>query len=714
MPLISILIPSKNSMDYYSECILSALRQTLSDIEILCIDAQSDDGTRELILDTAQIDPRVRLIDSDKASYGYQINQGIAQAQGEFIMILESDDYLEQDAVQYYYNLITKHDLDFVRSDHDLFKGEGDNRSFSRRILSSFKGYYNKVMNPSQTVECMYLTNLMQSGMFRRSFLVENNINLHETPGASYQDAGFWWQAYTQAERVMFTKDIKYHLRRDNPNSSVLSKDKVFAICDEYDFIHDYLIKNDLHRFLGMCAKRRFDNYQWNAKRIGDWHRPAFFERFAEDFRKLRDNNELDRTYFSPRMWNRINLIIDLGAAYYWNEWHHLRRIDALKASNKKLTEQIETHNAQMRKVKKAAAQQKKIWRDALIETENELVTLQNSKEYQRALKLSSVFSNTEIVPYKSKIIDLDNATASAKRKAPQDTFKVTNPFSGGMYSYVVNKGKESLSSFLPMICSKRKAFWPNLKAPQSYTEIALSRRLDDPYREVKMRFSDVIEARTYAGELIGKDRIMNCLGVWDSPDNFAMDALPYSCVVRCNQSDDVEIVIHDKRLFSLKEIKQQLKKWNAGNFAFIKNYNLYLRDTPKRYYAEDLLMDENVDNTVSFWFFNGALRFIQVAGKEDNATKCSCFDPQGELMLFSLGTPNHDVDIDASALIERLGAEAQTLALEVDHCIVSFKKGKDGVHRFCKYSFGAAETFTAWRPTRADYLVGAYWDITS
>ncbi len=714
MPLISILIPSKNSLAYYSECIISALNQTISDIEVLCIDAMSDDGTRQLIEETVKIDGRVRLINAKKASYGYQINRGIKEATGAYIMILESDDYLELDALDYYLGLLEKHNLDFVRSDHDLFKGEGANRTFTRRILTTFKGYYNKVMNPSQTVECMYLTNLMQSGMFRRAFLLEKNIMLHETPGASYQDAGFWWQTYTQAERAMFTKEIKYHLRRDNPNSSVLSKDKVFAICDEYDFIHDYLIRNKLNQFLPMCAKRRFDNYQWNAKRIGDWHRPAFFERFAKDFRKLRDNNELDRAYFSPRMWNRLEAVMHLGAAYYWNDWHYLKKIDTLKASNKKLTTQINAQKEKNRTIAKEAAKQKKLWRDALIEAEKELITIQHSKEYQRALEHSSRMVQDQHALYRSKLQDLDEASSQGKRKRSQVKSKAENPFSGILYKCLEEGDNETLARFLPMICSKRKGLWPNLYKPRSYTEIAICRRLRDPFHDKKAYYSDIFNARSYAQEVLGSEHVEQFLATWDKPSEFFKDELPNSFAVCCNQSSEAKISIFDKRLILNGDVQAQLKKWTYGNFAYLHNYNLYQRDIKKRFYAEELLLDDHPEKVVSFWYFNSELRFIQISGTENHIDKCSCFDPQGELMLFSLAALNHDHNIDASAHIERLGSKAESLALDVDHCIIIFRKGQDGAYRFYKYSFGSCETFAAWRPTRADYLVGDYWDITS
>lgn len=125
VPKVSVVIPSLNSIDYYEECINSAVRQDLKDIEIICVDAGSNDGTRDIIAKYMKEDPRVRLIEPDMRSYGRQMNLGIDAARGEYLFILESDDYIESDTLSYYYGIAKENDLDFVKSDHAQFWGGG-------------------------------------------------------------------------------------------------------------------------------------------------------------------------------------------------------------------------------------------------------------------------------------------------------------------------------------------------------------------------------------------------------------------------------------------------------------------------------------------------------------------------------------------------------------------------------------------------------------
>ena len=90
MPKLSIIMPSLNVHLYIKDCLESVIHQTLHDLEILCIDAGSTDGTWEILEKYAGKDNRIRLIRSPQKSYGYQMNLGIRESTGEYIGIVET------------------------------------------------------------------------------------------------------------------------------------------------------------------------------------------------------------------------------------------------------------------------------------------------------------------------------------------------------------------------------------------------------------------------------------------------------------------------------------------------------------------------------------------------------------------------------------------------------------------------------------------------
>jgi Glycosyltransferases involved in cell wall biogenesis len=227
MPKVTIVMPSLNVAPFIRECIDSVVAQTLEDIEILCIDAGSTDGTLEILQDYAASDSRIRIINSDKKSYGYQMNLGFCIAKGEYIGIVETDDYVESNMFEKLYEVAADNDADFVKSNFYLFADmPGTGRitlehklygSKTDEIISKRVSYADYV---KQTVP---FDIFMWNGIYRRDFVLKNNIRLNETPGAAYQDAGFRCQIAFLVQKGVFIPSLFYHYRRDNAGSSMYS-----------------------------------------------------------------------------------------------------------------------------------------------------------------------------------------------------------------------------------------------------------------------------------------------------------------------------------------------------------------------------------------------------------------------------------------------------------------------------------------------------------
>ena len=118
---VSVIMPSLNVAPYIRECLESVVNQSLNDIEIICVDAGSTDGTREIIAEYAKNDQRIRCIDSDMKSYGHQVNLGIEAAIGDYIAVLETDDYIDTCMYEKLYDTASVYDLDYIKSDFDAF-----------------------------------------------------------------------------------------------------------------------------------------------------------------------------------------------------------------------------------------------------------------------------------------------------------------------------------------------------------------------------------------------------------------------------------------------------------------------------------------------------------------------------------------------------------------------------------------------------------------
>ena len=94
MPKVSIIIPTYNVEDYLRECMESVVRQTLHDIEIICINDGSTDGSLKILQEYAQKDSRIVLVDKMNEGYGVGMNIGLDKATGEYVGIVEPDDFV--------------------------------------------------------------------------------------------------------------------------------------------------------------------------------------------------------------------------------------------------------------------------------------------------------------------------------------------------------------------------------------------------------------------------------------------------------------------------------------------------------------------------------------------------------------------------------------------------------------------------------------------
>lgn len=283
---VSIIIPVCNVEKYLRVCLESVKNQTLKDIEIICVDDGSKDSSLAILMEYESKDSRFNIITKPNAGYGHTMNMGMAAATGEYIGIVESDDYVKTDMFEKLYNAAKQNDADVVKSDYYIFE-TSDDLEISEYKNTCKEEYYNRVLNGENCREIFNFAMMNWTGIYRRTFIEENQIRHNESPGASFQDNGFWFQTFVNAKKIVFINEAFYYYRQDNPNSSINDKRKVFTICDEYEFIKKYLISHPelASKYYGIFLAKRFFNYDFTYNKLLEEHKNPFLERAAVDFR---------------------------------------------------------------------------------------------------------------------------------------------------------------------------------------------------------------------------------------------------------------------------------------------------------------------------------------------------------------------------------------------------------------------------------------------
>lgn len=111
-PLLSIIVPVYNVEKYLSRCLDSLTNQTLSNIEIICVNDGSTDNSLTILKKYATIDNRIILIDKQNGGLSSARNAGLEIIRGEYFMFVDSDDWLDKQACQESYNTIIKYEAD--------------------------------------------------------------------------------------------------------------------------------------------------------------------------------------------------------------------------------------------------------------------------------------------------------------------------------------------------------------------------------------------------------------------------------------------------------------------------------------------------------------------------------------------------------------------------------------------------------------------------
>ena len=114
MVKISVVIPVYNTQNYLNECIDSVLNQSFKDFEIICINDGSTDNSLSILSDYEVSDERIKVISQQNRGLGASRNEGLKLAQGEYVLFLDSDDYLTPDALEKLYNQAYANDLDLI------------------------------------------------------------------------------------------------------------------------------------------------------------------------------------------------------------------------------------------------------------------------------------------------------------------------------------------------------------------------------------------------------------------------------------------------------------------------------------------------------------------------------------------------------------------------------------------------------------------------
>lgn len=286
VPKVSVIVPVYNTEKYLAQCLDSILAQTLQEMEVICVDDGSTDGSGRILDGYAGKDARVKVIHRANGGYGAAMNAGLGMATGDYIGIVESDDCIEAEMYGELYKAAAEDDLDLVKSDAYYWIDEiGYRKRVFRRQLASC---YDRVLGDmDRNIFFDFFMNIW-TGIYKRDFLEKYGIRFHESGGAAYQDNGFWMQTLIYCRKAKWLNQAFYLYRQDNPLASVKSRDKALAMTEEYAYLEQILLGRQDYGYLAYCYYYRLFRHQGTFYRIADEYKREFCEQIRKDYAKYK------------------------------------------------------------------------------------------------------------------------------------------------------------------------------------------------------------------------------------------------------------------------------------------------------------------------------------------------------------------------------------------------------------------------------------------
>ena len=232
-PKVSVIVPIYGVEKYLRQCVDSILAQTLKEIEVILVDDGSPDGCPAIVDEYAAKDSRVIAVHQENGGYGRAVNHGIELAKGEYIGIVESDDWIEPTMYEKLYRNAKENRSDLVKAQFYIYnsaKSPAD-KLFDKR-MQTLQDAPDGVFSIEKWPKLFIYHASIWSNLYRSEFL--KKIKLVETRSASYQDFPFMCECYCLAQAISVVKEPLVHYRmEENQGSSTIRRDERLLMMPE-------------------------------------------------------------------------------------------------------------------------------------------------------------------------------------------------------------------------------------------------------------------------------------------------------------------------------------------------------------------------------------------------------------------------------------------------------------------------------------------------
>lgn len=222
---ISIIIPVYNAELYIEQCLTSILKQSVDNMEIICIDDGSNDNSGSIIKQLRQKDYRIKYFYCPHTNAANARNKGLEIADGDFILFLDADDFLDKDALYHLTNVAKQTNADIIVGQYKLF----DNKT--NRPLKQKYGIHTKIkrifsIKDLQDKQFEFTNIAVWNKLYKSDFLRANKLSFK--PHSCLNDMFFSLVAIVLAQKIALSHNIVTYYRINVKNSISTNKEYIY------------------------------------------------------------------------------------------------------------------------------------------------------------------------------------------------------------------------------------------------------------------------------------------------------------------------------------------------------------------------------------------------------------------------------------------------------------------------------------------------------
>lgn len=337
MKKVSIIIPVYNVEKYIGKCVESVINQTLNDIEILCVNDASTDASLSIIQEYAKQDKRVKIISYETNKSASQARKdGVLHAEGEYIMFLDGDDYLERTACENLYNVISKKKVDMVHFGTNIINEGHVSEQRITNLEKLLKPYSGMLRNSDVFTGCFIekkyrfsiWNKIYESNFCKKAFLYVKDGNFPKA-----QDLYAFFILCYFAESYYGISETYYNYRFGTGITG--NRKLTLAQLDRY--CHSVLVAKEINNFLNEQGEEQYDEVLQQVRKdllndcVSNWYTSISEEEACMGFDIL------------AKYWNPEELVSNLCEKHYFDRKRLAEKIFGAKAINCKITDDIKT-----------------------------------------------------------------------------------------------------------------------------------------------------------------------------------------------------------------------------------------------------------------------------------------------------------------------------------------------------------------------------------